>query len=96
MLTMAAIVDLYLIYIICKGICELCKERELDSLMTNTTDAWKLYFVISLIFLFSAPFSMNLLPTGYNIFLFIVGIIKGIASICIIVIVRKCRAQLET
>jgi uncharacterized membrane protein len=90
-----AVVDLYLIYIICKGIWELCKERELDSLMTNTTDAWKFYFVISLIFLFSVPFSMNL-PTEYNIFMFIVGIIKGITSICIMVIVRKCKVQLET
>ncbi|AGK95546.1 hypothetical protein [Clostridium pasteurianum] len=90
-----AVVDLYLIYIICKGICELCRERELDSLMTNTADAWKFYFVISLIFLFSIPFSINL-PVGYNIFLFIVGMIKGIAIICIMVMFRKCRVQLGT
>ncbi|MDF2505332.1 hypothetical protein [Clostridium sp.] len=90
-----AVVDLYLIYIICKGICELCKERELDSIMTNTTDAWKLYFVISLIFLICVPFSINL-PVNYNMAMIIIGIIKGIATICIMVMVRKCRVQLET
>lgn len=30
-----AVVDLYLIYIICRGIYELCRERGLDSLITN-------------------------------------------------------------
>lgn len=90
-----AVVDLYLIYIICKGICKLCKERQLDSLMTNTTDTWKFYFIVSLIFLIDVPFSINL-PVGYNIFVFIVGIVKGIAIICIMVVLRKCKVQLGT
>lgn len=89
------VIDLYLIYIICRGIYELCKERELHSLMTNAADSWKFYFVISLIFLFCAPFSINL-PVSYNIFMVIVGIIKGIAIICIMIMFRKCRTELET
>jgi len=91
----AVIIDIYLIYIICSGIYDSSRERNLESLMINSEDAWKFYLGISLIFLLCLPFSMNL-PVNYNMAIIIISIIKGIAAICIIVILRKCRMYLGT
>jgi hypothetical protein len=93
--TMGTLINLYLIYIICKGIYELCKQRGLNEFMDSTIATWKFYLVVVLIALFYIPFSINL-PLDYNIFMIIVAVVQMIASISIAVLFRKCKLVLET
>lgn len=88
------VINLYLIYIICKGIYELCKKRGLNELMDRTIGSWKFYLIIVLISLFYIPFSINL-PLDYNAFMIIVAVIQICASISIALIFKKCKVELE-
>jgi len=88
-----AVINLYLIYIICEGIYELCKELELKTLMDSTLATWKFYFGIGLIGLIYIPFSINL-PLDYNMFMIIVGLFQVVASISIMMLFRKCKVEL--
>lgn len=89
------VINLYLIYIICKGIYELCSLRGLNELMRSTIGSWKAYFVVDLISLLYIPFSLNL-PLSYGIFMIIVAVIKIFVSISIAGLFRKCKVQLES
>lgn len=88
------IINLYLIYIISRGIYELCENRGLKELRERIRDCWKFYFVISVIALFYMPFSINL-PRDFNAIKFIIGIINLIAVISIVLVFKKCRVDLK-
>ena len=92
--SLVSIINLYLIYIISKGIYELCEKRELKDLRDNIKSCWKFYFVISVISLFYMPFIINI-PVNFREPIIIVGGIQLVASICITVILRKCRVGLR-
>lgn len=94
--TVVAVIRLYLIYILCNGIYELCKERGLEELMMRAKHVWKQYFFIVLAYLIYAPFSMNLLELPRIVILIILGIIQMVISIFLVLMFRKCRGQLET
>ena len=88
------IIKIYLIYIICMGIYELCRERGLNNLMGSTISSMKFYLIISLIYLAYVPFSINLYSEFRVIFIIIVGIIQIIASISVALVFKKCKVLL--
>lgn len=92
--SLVSIINLYLIYIISKGIYELCEKRGLEELRERIKDCWKFYFVIAVIILFYMPVTMNI-PVNFREPITIVGGIHLVASICITIVFRKCRAQLR-
>ncbi|MCB2320049.1 hypothetical protein LGK98_04340 [Clostridium tagluense] len=88
------IIRIYLIYILCKGVYELCKERELNKLKDSIISSWKFYFVISLLYLAYVPFSINIYSEFRIVFVIIVGIIQTIASISVLLVLKKCKEVL--
>jgi hypothetical protein len=93
--TVVAIIKIYLIYILCNGISEICKERGLEELMDRANNMWKQYFVIALAYLIYVPFSINLYPEPRTIIIIIIGIIQVVISIYLVLMFRKCRTELE-
>ena len=92
--TVVTILKLYIFYILCLGIYELSKGRELDSLKESTEGCWKFYFWVSLASLSCTPFFLNLnidLKLGIII---IVGIFQVIAGIRLALLFRKCKIEL--
>lgn len=92
--TVVIIIRIYLIYILCKSIYELCIERELIKLIDNIISSWRFYFVVSLLYLFYIPFSINLYSQVRIIFVIIVGIIQTIAAICVELVFKDCKQSL--
>lgn len=90
-----AVINLYLIYIISKGIYELCKERGLEEYGKVIEYRWKFYFIVSLIAMFYVPFSINL-PSDFSMYMIIVWIIRFLAALYIAVVFRKGRIYLNT
>lgn len=93
--TVVTIVKLYLIYILCQSIYELCKERELNELMEKARTSWKFYFVISLLYLVYYPLSINLYLDLKIVVIFILVIFQIIASISVASLLSKCKVKLE-
>ena len=85
------IINIYLMYIICMGICELCKERGLNELMDSTIFSIKFYLIISLLYLAYLPFSINLYSEFKIIFVIIVGVVRIIAAISVAIVFKKCK-----
>ena len=93
--SVVAIINAYLIYIICKGIYLLCLERGLEELQDSTKNRWKLFLVISIVFIFYIPFSLNMNMQFKSIAIFIV-IINAIAELSIALLFRRAKVQLES
>lgn len=55
-----SIINIYLIYIICKGIYLLCLERGLQGLKDSVINRLIAFLVVSIILIFYIPFSINL------------------------------------
>ena len=94
--TIVTIIKLYLIYILCKGIYDLCKEYGLDELMDRTALSWKIYLIVALIYLAYAPFSINLNYKIRTIILIIIGIIQIITCINVASLFSRCKVELES
>lgn len=87
------IINIYLMYIICKGIYLLSQERGIDELSKVTKTRWKFYLVFSVISLFYLPLSLNL-PNYSNLLFIIISFLKLIALIAIAFLFRRCKHQL--
>jgi hypothetical protein len=92
--SIASVIGLYLIYIICSGVYKLSEERALCELADKIKSSFMFYLVISLIVIFYIPFSINV-PTDFNLFLIIAAIFQIIASLSIAFKFRNCRVTLE-
>lgn len=92
--SVVTVLNLYLIYLICKTIYELCEERDLSYIKDKTKHYWKLYFGVSVIFLLYTPFSINI-PIRYNIFIIIVSILQLISALCIAFMFRRWKVELR-
>lgn len=90
-----AVINLYLIYIISKGIYELCKERGLGEYEKSIESRFKFYFIVSVITIFYIPFSINL-PSDFNMFMIVVLIIRLFAALFIAGAFRKGKMYLNT
>lgn len=90
-----AVINLYLIYIISKGIYELCKERGLGEYEKSIESRFKFYFIVSLITIFYIPFSINL-PSDFRMFMIVVLIIRLFAVLFIAGAFRKGKMYLNT
>lgn len=88
-----AVINLYLIYIISKGIYELCKERGLEEYGNSIEYRWKFYFIVSLITMFYVPFSINF-PTNFTMYMIILWIIRFLAILFIAASFRKGKIYL--
>lgn len=88
------ILNLYLIYIICKGIISLAEERGLIDLSESAKIRFKVYFVVTVIAIVYSPFSLviSLNISKYMLFVYIVGII---AALFIIELFNKCKIELK-
>lgn len=94
--TLVAIIKLYLIYLLCNGIYEICKERGLEEIMSSAKNIWKNYFFVALAYLIYAPFSINLEQVPRIIIIIIIGVIQIVISISLALMLKKCRVELET
>lgn len=92
--SVVTVLNLYLIYIICKTIYELCEERGLSCLKNNTKHYWMLYFVVTVLFLLYTPLSINL-PSGYNVIMIIVSILQLVSAFWIAWMFRRCKVELR-
>lgn len=90
-----AVINLYLIYIISKGIYELCKERGFGEYEKSIEFRFKFYFIVSLITLFYVPFSINL-PSDFSMFMIIILITRFFAVLFIAGAFRKGKMYLNT
>ena len=88
------IIKIYLIWILCTGVYELCKERGLNELLESSRSSMKFYLVISLIYLFYASFSINIYSDVRTIILIIVGSIQMFAGISVALVFKKCKGVL--
>lgn len=88
------IIKVYLIYTLCNGIYEICKERDINELMERTMFSMKFYLIISLIYLAFSSFSINLFSDVRIIFIIIVGIIQMVAGISVALVFKKCKEAL--
>lgn len=95
-LTIVTIIKLYLIYILCRGIYELCKEYGLDELMDRTALSWKIYLIAALIYLAYAPFSINLNYKIRTIMLIIIAIMQIITYINVARVFSRGKIELES
>lgn len=92
--TFAMVINIYLMFIICKGIYELYMERRLDDSMSSTKASWNFYLVTSIIYLFYIPFTINI-SSDYNIIMILVGLAELIAGISIALVFKRCKVELE-
>lgn len=90
------LLNLYLIFIICKSIYELCEERFLYDLKDYTKHYFILYLIGTGAFLLYYPFSINFSISQNNCFLIVLSIIQIIFSLCIAFLFRKCKSILNS
>ncbi|MHC1683938.1 MAG: hypothetical protein AB6733_13440 [Clostridiaceae bacterium] len=93
--SLTGVVSLYLFYIICKGVFELCNERGLDQIVSDLKVTWNFYLGLSLIILFSTPFLINIDSTD-NFYLLIPAVLQWIFQLSMAFIFRKCKFELAT
>lgn len=91
--SVVSVINIYLIYIICKGIYLLCLERELKELQNSTKSRWVFFLIISIGVIFYMPFSLNMSITFKSIIIFS-AIIYVIAELSIVFLFRKAAVQL--
>ena len=89
------IIKLYVMYVICSGIYELSKARELDELIRRTSSGWKEYLFISAVYLVYAAFSINLPATPRTILLVTIVILQAFITISMTLVFRKCKNTLK-
>lgn len=93
--SVVSIINVYLMYIICKGIYLLCLERGLEELKDNTKNRWIAFLVVSIVFIFYMPFSLNL-NIEFKVIMIIFAFINVIVELSIAFIFRRSRIQLES
>jgi hypothetical protein len=93
--TIVDVIKIYLIYILCNGICELCNERELKELMNFTNGSWKFYLITSVLCLLFVPFSINLYMQPRIAVSAILGIVYIIAALLVAGVFRSCNKVLN-
>lgn len=91
--SVVSIINIYLIYIICKGIYLLCLERELRELENSAISRWIVFLTISIAIIFYMPFSLNMTIQFKSILILIV-FIYIIVELSIAFLFRKAAVQL--
>ncbi|WML32862.1 hypothetical protein [Clostridium sp. OS1-26] len=89
------IINIYLIYIICKGIYLLCLERGLQELKDSAKNRWIAFLSVSIISIFYIPFSLNL-SLQFKSAMIIFAFINIIAELSIAFLFRKSTILLES
>lgn len=92
--TLVIIINLYLIYIICKGVHDACTVRGLNQIMADIKITWKFYLGASLIVLFYFPFMINI-PSDYNFYIIIPILLQMIMYLALAFIFKKCKTELS-
>lgn len=88
------ILDLYVIYTICKGIYLLSEQRDITELKNSAKERFIFYLVMQVIYLFYVPFSINL-KRGMNTFMVLAAVINAFAALLIAGLFRKSRILLR-
>lgn len=83
-----AVLDIYLIYIICRGIYLVADCRELLALKQSAETRLNYYILISGVMTFYTPFSMNI-PRHYNTLMIIGAVLYIMAALFITGLFRK-------
>lgn len=91
--TVERLLNLYLMYIICKGIYLLADERFIMELKHSAKDRFKAYLLISVISLFYTPFSLNL-SRDINTSMVLIAIINIIINLFLAGLFRKSKELL--
>ncbi|KAJ51515.1 hypothetical protein BD780_001923 [Clostridium tetanomorphum] len=89
-----SIINIYLIYIICKGIYYLAIDRGMEKLKNSIEIGWKSYFIIATCMMYSIPFFLNF-SRKFNIFVTILAMINLGIMIYLAVLFRRCRLSLK-
>lgn len=92
--SIVTIINIYLIYIICKGIYYISENRGLDVFKKRAETAWKNYFVAAVLMIFYTPFSLNI-SYDFNIIMVILSIIQVVAMISIAMLFRNSKVELR-
>ena len=87
------VTTIYLIFNICKGIYEICEQNGLEELKSFGATAWKFYFIVNLITMFSIPFYINAFVFNKPIII-ILAICSAISLILLLILFRKCKNNL--
>ena len=93
--SVVCIINVYLIYVLCKGVYLLCLERGLQELEDSTITGWKAFLFVSIVYIFYIPFSLNL-GLEYKIVIIVFVFINVIAELSIAFLFKKSRVQLES
>lgn len=91
--TIVIIINIYLIYTICKGIYYISIQKKLDEFKSMAETRWKNYFISAMLMLFYIPFSLNL-SFDFNIIMVVLSIIQTVTMISIAILFRKARVEL--
>jgi hypothetical protein len=92
--SVSMVINIYLMYIICNGICLVSEEKDMIALKKDAAGSLKFYFVISIADTFFIPFTMNFSRDLWGI-LILFAIINLIAMIVIASLFRRARTQLS-
>lgn len=92
--TLVMLINIYLIYIVCKGIYLLSIERDLEDVKKSTKARWKAFLVISVIMLFYMPFSLNISVQAKEMMIVFV-IVNVIVQLLIAFLFKKSAVYLE-
>lgn len=87
------IINMYLIYIICKGIYYISAYRGLDKFKSMAETKWKNYFIATVLMIFYIPFSLNL-SSDFNIIMIILSIMQLVTMISIGMLFRRSRLEI--
>ncbi|WP_167577907.1 hypothetical protein [Ammoniphilus sp. YIM 78166] len=87
------VLDLFMLYWLCKGIGELAMQRELKQLQEKAEYRWKFYFLATAVMLVYTPFSINVEP-AFNLVMFPLVILLFSAMILLLGLVRMARKEL--
>lgn len=92
--SITSLINLYLFYVVCKGIYLLSEQRGLQDLKENARVRYKVYFIVTAVFLVYSPFSLNL-SKDYAGFMMIPVVINIISALFIMGLFRKSRELLK-
>ena len=87
------ILDLFLFFWLCQGICLLATERGLDVLREKATFRWKFYLIVTSILLVYTPFTLNLDP-AWNMLMIVFLVLQFIILLLLLGLIRTAQREL--
>jgi hypothetical protein len=88
-----SIINMYLVYCICKGIYEVAAERGMEELKSSVKWTFKWFFSAEVFLVFYTPFSLNLSKQTQE-FMVIIFIVNLFVLIALAALLRRSRNQL--